>query len=340
MKRITMSMGAGLDGLREETLDRPQPGPGQVLLAVRAVSLNYRELSILVQGRYPLPVKPNVVAVSDGAGEVIAVGEGVDRLKPGDRVIASIFPQWLDGPFRLDVIAQLGGSLDGMLSEYVCLPQHALVPIPNHLDWEEAATLPCAALTAWHALTAAGSDLTRQTVLTQGSGGVSLFAIQLAKMQGARVIATTSQDAKAGRLRALGADEVINYRTCQAWGEESRKLVGGVGVDRVVEVSGASLAQSLAATRLGGEIALVGTRGGTSTIDVGALFGAGVLVRPVAVGSRTQLEAMTQAIGRHRLKPIIDKVFPFDQAAEAFTYYAAGGGFGKVVIRMPASSSR
>lgn len=334
MKRYVMTMGAGLQGLRRQDVPRPVPGAGEALVRVHAVSLNYREIAILVHGSYPLPVKPDVVASADGAGEVMEVGEGVDRVRPGQRVVASVFPRWLDGPFRMEVIDQLGGSLDGMLSEYVCLPQQALVPVPAHLDDEEAATLPCAGLTAWHAVTANGRMGESETVLTLGSGPVSLFAIQFAKTLGAKVIATTSDARKSERLRSLGADHVLDSAAQPAWGAQVRKLAAGAGVDRVVEVQGSTLAESLRATRLGGHVALVGTRGGPAAVEVGAVFGAGATIRPIAIGSRTQLEAMMQAVDRHRLRPVVDRVFPFGRAREAFAHYLAGGNFGKVVVRL------
>ena len=329
-------MGAGLQGLRLQQVPRPVPAAGEVLVRMCAASLNFRDIAILVHGRYPLPVKPDVVALADGAGDVVEVGAGVDRVQPGDRVIASVFPHWLDGPFRLEVAAQLGGSLDGMLAEFACLPQEALVRIPGTLDDVEAATLPCAALTAWHALTAEGALRPGETVLTLGSGAVSLFALQFAHALGAHVIVTTSDETTAGRLSELGAGAVVNYSSLPEWAPEVRRLTGGRGADRVVEVAGSSLPQSLRATRLGGSIALVGTRGGTAAVDVGELFAAGVTVRPIAIGSRRQLEAMVAAVDRHRVHPVVDKVFAFADAAAAFAHFLSGAAFGKVVIRFDA----
>lgn len=334
MKRWVMNLGAGIVGLRLQEAARPEPAQGEALVRVRAVSLNYREVSILVHGRYPLAVKADVVAASGGAGEVVAVGAGVTRVRPGMRVIASIFPHWLDGPFRPEVIDQLGGSLDGMLSECVCVPESALVPIADHLDFEEAACLPCAALTAWHALTAAGPLQPRDTVLALGSGAVSLFALQFAKALGAGTICTTSSEAKASRLRELGAEWVVDYRRDAQWGDSVRTRSGGRGVDRVIEVGGATLPQSLRATRLGGHISLGGTRAGAAAVDVGAIFASGATIAPVAVGSRTQLEAMMDVVGRHALRPVIDKAFAFEEAPAAFAYYLGGSNFGKVVIRV------
>jgi NADPH:quinone reductase-like Zn-dependent oxidoreductase len=334
MKRYVMNMGAGLQAIRLQEVPRPTPAQGEVLVRVRATSLNYRDISILVHGKYPLPVKADVVALADGSGDVVEVGTGVDRVRPGDQVLASIFPRWLDGPFRVDVIEQLGGSLDGMLSEFVCLPQAALVRVPDGLSYEEAATLPCAALTAWHALTVAGPVEPGEIVLTLGSGAVSLFALQFAHLAGAMVIATTADDTKAARLRALGVQHVVNYRGTPEWGSEVRRLTGGRGVDRVIETAGSSLAQSLHATRLGGHLSLVGTRGGAAQVDVAAMFAAGVTVHPIAVGNRAQLEAMVRFVERHHMKPLIDRVFAFGEAPDAFAYFFAGSNFGKVVVSL------
>ena len=334
MKSWHLTLGAGLDGLVLRERDVPRPGPREALLRVHATSLNQREISILRHGRYPLPVKPDVVALCDGACEVVEAGEGTSRVRVGDRVIASIFPHWQDGPFGVDRAAQLGGSLDGMLAEYVVLHEDALVAIPAHLSYEEAATLPCAGVTAWNALTGGQPLRAGDDVLTLGSGGVSLFALQIAKAFGARVIATTSDDAKAERLRTLGADEVVNHRQWPQWGEHVRRLANGAGVQRVVHVAG-DLAQSFGAAAMGGEIALVGTLGGAaSTLPVGVAFASGATLRPVAAGSRAQLAGFVRAVAQHRLRPVVARVFGLDEAPAALAWYDAGLGFGKTVIRV------
>ncbi len=336
MKSYHANMGAGLEGLTLKEHPEPKVRPDEVLVRVRAASLNYRELMIMIAGRYPLPVKPDVIVGSDGAGEVVAVGEAVTRARVGDRIVASMFPHWMDGPFTLEYAAQLGGSLDGMLTELTALPEAAIVPIPEHLSFEEAATLPCAGVTAWNALCGGRPLRAGESVLTLGSGGVSLFALQFAKLFGAYVVATTSTDEKAARLRSLGADHVVDYRSSPDWPAEVRRATGGQGVDHVVEVGGpATLEQSLRATAVGGEIAWVGSLAqGAPPVDVTALFNAAATLRAIAAGSRAQLLAMIRAVALHRARPIIDRVFPFDEVPAALSYYAAGKAFGKVVIRV------
>lgn len=336
MKSYHVNLGAGLAGLTLREHPRPEPGPGEALVRVRASSLSYRELMIL-RGWYPLPVKPDVVAVSDGAGEVAAVGPGVTAVKPGDRVAASIFPDWLEGRFRPEVIAQLGGSLDGMLTEYAVLPERALVHLPEHLTYEEGAALPCVGVTAWNALTGGRGLAEGETVLTLGTGGVSVFALQFAKSFGARVIATTSSDERARRLRALGADEVINYRETPDWPRAVRALTGGRGVDHVIDVVG-TLGKSLQATALEGEIAFVGMlsdEGRASPVDPTQLFASGAVIRPIPCGHRAHFLAMNERIAAHRLKPVIDRVFPFEDAHGAYRYFEQARPFGKVVLRHP-----
>ncbi|HEX6565355.1 MAG TPA: NAD(P)-dependent alcohol dehydrogenase [Chthoniobacterales bacterium] len=334
MKSYHVTYGGGIDSLVQREHEIPKPGPGEVLVRIRATSLNARDLMIL-RGDYPLPVKPDVVAVSDGAGEVAGIGEGVARVKVGDRVAASLFPLWLGGPFSFDVAPQIGGSLDGMLTEFAILSEQGLVLIPDHLSFEEAATLPCAGVTAWHALTGGRPPVPGDTVLTLGSGGVSLFALQFAKLYGARVIATTSNDEKAKQLAALGADEVVNYRAIPDWHTAVRKLTGGRGVDYVIEVGGAgTLQNSLKSVAVQGQISWVGVLAqGEPAISLAALRSAFATLQFVAVGSRSQFIAMNRAIEVNRLKPVIDRVFPFAEAVEAFRYYQAGQFFGKIVIK-------
>lgn len=336
MRAYHASPGAGLAGLTLREHPLPEPGPTEVLVRVRASSLNYRELLVL-RDSYVLPLKPDLIPVSDGAGEVVAIGPEVTRSRPGQRVTASIFPHWLAGRFDLGISAQLGGSLDGMLAEYVALDEDALIAIPDHLTYEQAATLPCAAVTAWHALTGGRGVQPGDTVLTLGSGGVSLFALQFAQLFGARVLATTSSEAKAQRLRALGADHVVNYRSVGDWPERVRELTGGAGADLIVEVAG-TLQQSLDAIARGGEIAFVGLLSDgapPAPVDPRAVWSSGATVRPLAVGSRAHFMAMTRAIAAHRLEPVIDRVFGFDEAPAAFRYFEQERPLGKVVIANP-----
>jgi NADPH:quinone reductase-like Zn-dependent oxidoreductase len=333
MRSYHADLGAGAEGLTVREHEVPAPGPGEALIRVRATSLSFRELMIL-RGWYPLPVKPGLVPVSDGAGEVVAVGAGVSRVTAGDRVSAAIFPRWIDGAWGGEFAPQLGGSLDGMLTEYAVLPEGALVLIPGHLTFEEAACLPCAAVTAWNALTGGRGLLPGETVLTLGSGGVSLFALQFAKAAGARVIATTSSDQKAQRLLALGADGVINRHASPGWPSRVRGLTAGRGADHVIEVTG-ELAPAAATVATGGEIAFVGLLerdAGLPPIDPSVLWTSTLSLRAIAAGSRAQFEAMNRAIEVNGLRPVIDRVFTFDEVKRALRYYEDTRPFGKVVI--------
>jgi NADPH:quinone reductase-like Zn-dependent oxidoreductase len=325
----------GPDALRCENLPAPTPGPGQVQVRIRAVSLNYRDLLIsrgIYNPKLPLPRIP----LSDGAGEVQVTGAGVTQFKPGDRVAANFMPAWVGG--QLDATrarSALGGDVDGVLAEEVVLPAEGLVRIPDHLTFEEAATLPCAAVTAWHALVVGGGIKPGDTVLTQGTGGVSIFALQFARLAGARVIATSSHDEKLARLKELGASDVINYKTTADWDAKARELTGGVGVDHVVEVGGAgTLARSIRAVRLGGYIALIGVLSGLGDVNPMPILMKSVRVQGIFVGSRTMFEAMNQAIQVNRLHPVIDRVFEFGDAVEALKHLESGGHFGKVVVRI------
>lgn len=334
MKSYYASKAGGLAGLivKEHTIS--QPGKGEILMKVKATALNFRELMIIISGTYPLPVKEPFVPIADGAGEVVAVGEGVTIFKVGDRVAAVVFPQWRDGPFSIEFSEQLGGSLDGMLTEYKILPEHAVVSVPAHLTWEEAAAFPCAGVTAWNALTGGRRLMAGETVLTLGTGGVSLFAIQFAKLFGARVIATTSSDEKAVRLKHIGVDEVINYRANPDWHVTVRELTGGHGADHIIEVGGAgTLEKSLKAMTLTGEISLIGWLSNDKPlIDINIFASTVGSMRRIAVGSRAHNIEMNRAVSTANLRPVVDRVFHFTEAQEAFEYFASGKYFGKVVI--------
>jgi NADPH:quinone reductase-like Zn-dependent oxidoreductase len=326
------------NGPRSLTLDdlpEPSAGPGMVVVRVRAASLNYRDL-LVIKGAYsrnlPLPLVP----LSDGAGEVVEVGPGVTRLKPGDRVAGCFFSRWDDGPID-DRAAKsaLGGAVDGMLAERVALPESGVVKVPDHLTDEEASTLPCAAVTAWHALMEGGGLKAGHSVLVQGTGGVSLFALQFATMAGARVIATSSGDAKLARARELGASDGINYKTTPDWDVAARNLTEGWGVDHVVEVGGAgTLPRSIKAVKLGGHIALIGVLTGGGEVDPRPLLMKNIRLQGIYVGSRAMFENMNRAIALHKLRPIIDQVFPFDRAIAAYQHLESGTHFGKVVIKL------
>lgn len=322
-----------LTGWQLTDADQPQPGPGQVLIRVRAVSLNYRDLGIAKSLNRQKPVVP----CSDGAGEVTAVGAGVTRVQPGDRVAGIFFQTWFDGPLVAEVHARaLGGSVDGMLAEYVVLSEQGLVKLPDYLTYEEAACLPCAGVTAWNSLFEQGQLKPGQTVLLQGTGGVSILSLQLAKAAGARVIITSSSDEKLVRARELGADETINYRTTPDWEQEVQRLTKGLGADHVVEVGGAgTLEKSLGATRASGHIAFVGVLTGVSApIATHLLLSKSLRLTGIYVGSRTMFERYLQALTLTQLRPVIDRVFDFDEAPAAFAHLQSGAHFGKVVVQI------
>jgi len=318
--------------------DRPAPHPGahDIIVRVHAASLNRRDLMILA-GTYPLPGRRGVVPLSDGAGEVVAVGSAVTRFKPGDRVMGSYFPKWRSGKLPPDAIDQLGCTLDGMAAENVVLDEQWAVPVPAHLTWEEGACLSCAAVTAWSALFGGVPLLPGQSVLTLGSGDVSLFAVQFARLMGARVISTTSSTLKADKLRELGAHEIVDYATTPAWGNAVRELTGNEGVDLVVETMGPpTIEQSLIAVARHSEIALLIWKTDTQqeVILPTAAYGPKLVnIRRLFVGSRSDLEAVTRAMSFHSLRPVIDKAFAFDQLQDAYRYFGSRAGVGKVVLR-------
>jgi NADPH:quinone reductase-like Zn-dependent oxidoreductase len=314
----------------------PQPGPGKVLVRVRACSLNYRD-QLIPLGRYMgTTVSMDTVPLSDGAGEVVAVGSGVTGFKAGDRVAGSFFQNWIDGPPNPGAGPALGAPpAPGMLQDLVVLPEHGVVPLAQSLSFEEAACLPCAGVTAWNALMEGPQPLRAgESVLVLGSGGVSLLALQIAKAAGAQVIATSASDDKLARVSALGADKTVNYRTTPEWGLAAADLAGG-GVDHVVEVGGAgTLKQSIAAVGFGGEIALIGvlTREG-DTSPHGLMF-KGASIRGIFVGSRGMAVRLNAFIDTHAIKPVVDRTFAMEHALDAYRYQASPDLFGKVVITL------
>lgn len=334
MKVYEIRESFGLDHLQVAERPDPTPDHGEVVLRMRAVSLNYRDI-LTVTGLYnprqPLPLVP----CSDGVGEVVAVGEGVTRVQVGDRV-ATLFSQgWIAGPPTVDKLrATLGGPLDGALAEMMVLGEEGVIHVPEYLSDVEGATLPCAGLTAWTALVEQGSVGAGDTILVQGTGGVSVFALQFADMLGARVIVTSSKDAKLERARALGAWRGINYVDDEKWGKTARAVTDGIGVDHVVEVGGAAtLEQSLQAVRVGGEISVIGVLSGVaSEINILPILMKNVRLQGILVGSREGFGAMNRALAVHQMQPVVDRVFPFTEAREAFEFMSSGAHFGKVCI--------
>jgi len=300
---------------------------------MKAASLNYRDLLTVkgVAGQFPLPLIP----FSDGAGEVADVGAGVTRVQPGDKVCPLFFQSWLSGPVAAESRARpLGGPLPGVLQQKMQLEAEGVSKFPPHLTLEEAATLPCAGLTAWRAVAIEARVGQGDVVLVQGTGGVSIFALQFAKARGAQVIVTSSSDEKLARARSLGADHGINYKTTPDWGRRARELTDGKGVDVVVEVGGENtFAQSLEAARVGGAIVVIGVLGGFSTpVSIPVVFAKNLRIRGISVGSREQFEAMCDAIAKWKLRPVIDKTFAFDAVPDALRLMQSGGHFGKIVV--------
>jgi NADPH:quinone reductase-like Zn-dependent oxidoreductase len=338
MRRYEIREPKGITSILCHDVEPPRPGPGQVLVEMKAWSLNYRDLA-MPRGGYPGNDKvvqaPPLVPLSDGAGEVIGVGPGVTSFTLGDRVVTSFFQRWADGELTLEGKASgLGGGIDGVLAERVVLPEQGLVAAPPSLSFEQAATLPCAAVTAWAALVGAPTT-PGQNVLLLGTGGVSIFGLQLAKAMGCRVIITSSNAAKLERARLLGADETINYKETPEWERAVLRSTGGVGVDHVLEVGGlGTLERSIAATRISGTISLIGVLAGNpehnpSAMDV--MFKRQTL-RGIYVGSRRMLEDLCRAVEVNRINPVIDRVFGFSEVQEAYRYLKSGQHFGKVVI--------
>jgi len=325
---------SGIDAIKPAERAQPKPGPRQALIFMRAAALNFRDLMI-VKGIYnpnlPLPRVP----LSDGVGEVVEVGAEVTRVKRGDRVAACFMQGWIDGePTPAKTRTALGGDIDGTLAEFVVLHEDGLVRVPEHLTDEQAATLPCAAVTAWHALFARGGLTAGETVLTLGTGGVSLFAAQFARMAGARVIVTSGSEEKIARLKAMGVADVVNYRATPDWEHAVMDLTGGRGADHVVELGGAgTFRKSLLALRVGGRLYAIGNLAGEAQINPQMILAKRANVHGIQVGSREMFEAMNRAISQAKLKPIIDRQFEFGDARAAYDYIASRTHFGKIVVR-------
>ncbi len=325
---------ASLASLTTAERANPRPGRAEICVRVRASSLNFHDYAVVTG---VLPVKNGRIPMSDGAGEVVAVGAGVTRFGVGDHVVSTFFPNWPAGPVSAERTRGIPGDhVDGFAAEYVAMPAECFTRLPAGYSMEEAAALPCAALTAWRALFVDNRVKPGDWVLTQGTGGVSIFALQFAKAAGARVIATSSSADKLARLEALGADHVINYREVAEWGASARELTGGRGVDEVVEIGGpATMAQSVEASRVGGHISLIGVLTGWSgDIPTAAIMWKNVTVSGITVGSRQDQEAMIAAIEANGIKPVIDRTFPLEEIAAAFAHQASQKHFGKISLRI------
>jgi NADPH:quinone reductase-like Zn-dependent oxidoreductase len=324
----------GVDELALVERPAPEPGPGQVLVKVHASSINYRDLSTIedpLSRNLSLPAIPN----SDAAGEIVAAGSGVDELKTGERVIGCFFQDWEAGTITAEAMrSALGGSRPGVLAEFAALSAQGVVPLPAHLSWSEASTLPCAALTAWHALTRPRQVRPGETVLLLGTGGVSVFAQQFCSIMGARTIVTSSSDQKLDRMRALGAADTINYSDTPDWDLRAIELTGGEGVDRVIEVGGpGTLEKSVGACRVGGTIALIGILTGVEgAVNPTAVMRKSITLKGLYVGSRQMFLEMNKALALHGIKPVIDRVFEFNDAQNAYRRMRSASHFGKLVI--------
>ncbi len=326
----------GLEHLQPIELPDPMPGPGAVLIHLHAASLNYRDL-MMVRGQYDPKLSMPRIPLSDGAGEVVAVGTGVTRFQPGDRVVGLFLQHWQDGsPSAEKSKGALGGDVDGMLADYVVLPENGVAHFPAHLTYEEAATLPCAALTAWNALFHAAATKAGDTIVIQGTGGVSIFALQFAKLAGARVLGTSRSDEKLQQAKKLGLDEGLNTQQNPAWAAWVKEQTQGKGADLIVEVGGAgTFSESMKAVRVGGTIVQIGILSGTEEmLSVAPILMRQIHIAGIFVGSSVMMEAMNRAISLSHLRPVVGKVFPFSETVEAFRYLEQSRHFGKVVISL------
>jgi len=334
MRRYVLGDKPGVDTWKLENVTDAPLGPGEVRIEMRAWSLNYRDL-LVAKGEYGGKFVPGLVPLSDGAGEIVEVGAGVTRFKVGDRVASCFFRDWVEGPLTAAKgKSALGGAIDGVLAERVVLPETGVVKAPEGLSHEETATLPCAGLTAWNALFDTGNLQPGQTLLVQGTGGVSIFALQFAKAAGAKVIVTSSSDAKLGLAHEMGADEGVNYMVQPDWDRFAFEKSGGVGVDVVIEVGGSdTLSRSLRAVKHGGKVVAIGVlSGGVAELSIGFLLTKNIQLTGIYVGNRTQFEAMNRAITIAGISPVVDKVFRFDDAVNALRHLEGASHLGKIVI--------
>ncbi len=334
MKVAAVKKPGGPGNLVIEDRPDPTPGAGEILVRIHASSLNYHDFVVVMGG---IPTDDGRIPMSDGAGEVVAVGEGVTKFRAGDKVVSLFFPNWQAGEIEAAGFASVpGDGADGFGAELVAAPETAFTRMPEGYSYREAATLPCAALTAWRALMVEAKVKPGDYVLTQGTGGVSIFALQFAKAAGCRVISTSSSDAKLERLKELGADHVINYKDTPDWGKAAKALTGGRGVDEVVEIGGpGTLAQSIAASRPGGHISLIGVLTGVSgEVPTAALFSLNITLSGITVGSRRHQEDMIAAIEANGIKPVLDRDFPLAEIAAAFAHQASQQHFGKITLSL------
>jgi len=332
MRVVRLKSPASVANLHVLEADPPKPQAGEVLVRLRAASLNPHD-DFVVRGI--IPTTDGRVPLTDGAGEVVACGEGVTDLRVGDAVVSTFWPYWLSGDMTAATRREIPGeTVDGYAREYACMPAHAFTAAPPGYSHAQAATLPCAGVTAWRGLVVKGQVKPGDTVLVMGSGAVSIFALQFAKAAGARVIATSSAEEKLEQLDRLGADDLINYRSTPNWGERAKALTDGRGVDHVIEVGGpATFGQSMAACRLGGHIAVIGLLSGImAEVNIPALFSNQLRVSGISIGSRADQEDMIRAIHVNRLQPVLDRSFPLDEIATAFAHYQTQSHFGKVGI--------
>ena len=334
MKVAAVKKPGGPGNLIIEDRADPKPAVGEILVRIYASSLNYHDFVVVMGG---IPTDDGRIPMSDGAGEVVAVGEGVTKFKPGDKVVSLFFPNWQAGEIEAAGFASVpGDGADGFGAELVTAPETSFTRMPEGYSYQEAATLPCAALTAWRALMVEAKVKPGDWVLTQGTGGVSIFALQFAKAAGCRVISTSSSDEKLQRVKELGADHVINYKDTPDWGKAAKALTGGRGVDEVVEIGGpGTLAQSITASRPGGHISLIGVLTGVSgEVPTAALFSLNITLSGITVGSRRHQEDMIAAIEANGIKPVLDKDFPLSEIAAAFAHQASQQHFGKITLSL------